>query len=244
MILGVWLLAVGVCDLMRAARDTTSWRRRGVLAVFGCALLGIAGVALGFTADWWLTVGVLWTASLVGWVLASSQALDPAISPRRARWRAAAFGCVGTALVVLTFLWDTAPARPALPSRWESTLAGDVGVTRLVLVAGVTLFELSTANILVRLLLDATGVPAARNEDDLSGGRLLGPMERLFILVLALTGDVTAASVVVAAKGLLRYPELRRSRQQERPTAVSEYILIGSFASWLLGVLGWLLTLR
>jgi hypothetical protein len=241
-ILGVWLSVVGVCDLMRAAQDTTSWRRRAVLAAFGCTLLCIAGLALGFTLTWWLTVGVLWTTSLLGWVLASSLALNPS-SPRHAGWRAAAFGSFTMALVVLTFLWDTAPQTPALPTRWDSTLVGDVGPTRLVLCAGVALFELSTANLLVRLLLDATGVPAARNEGDLSGGRVLGPMERVFILVLALTGEVTAASVVVAAKGLLRYPELRRSRD-EGPTAVSEYILIGSFASWLLGVLGWLLTLR
>jgi hypothetical protein len=47
--------------------------------------------------------------------------------------------------------------------------------------------------------------------------------------------------VVVAAKGLLRWPELR-SQQAHGPTAVSEYFLVGSFASWLLGMLGWLLT--
>jgi hypothetical protein len=68
-------------------------------------------------------------------------------------------------------------------------------------------------------------------------------MERLFILVLAVAGELTAAAVVVAAKGLLRFPELQRSRRAAGPTAVSEYFLIGSFASWLLGITGWLLTM-
>jgi hypothetical protein len=61
-------------------------------------------------------------------------------------------------------------------------------------------------------------------------------------VTLALSGELTAAAVVVAAKGLLRWPELR-SAQAQGPTPVSEYFLVGSFASWLLGVLGWALTL-
>jgi hypothetical protein len=83
---------------------------------------------------------------------------------------------------------------------------------------GVALLQLSTGNLLVRLLLDAVGVPAETNEKELKGGRLLGPMERLFILVLAVAGQLTAASVVVAAKGLLRWPELR-SKQAEGPAS-------------------------
>ena len=47
----------------------------------------------------------------------------------------------------------------------------------------------------------------------------------------------------VAAKGLLRYPELQRSGRDSGPTDVSEYFLIGSFASWLLALGGWVLVL-
>jgi len=89
----------------------------------------------------------------------------------------------------------------------------------------------------VRLLLDAVGVPALSNEKQLKGGRVLGPMERLFIIGLGLAGSLGAAAVVVAAKGLLRYPELQR-KQAEGPTDISEYFLIGSFASWLLALAG------
>lgn len=242
MTLGLWLLVVGVCDLLRAARDTTSTRRRAALAVTGCALLAAAGLAVGFTAPWWWGVAPLWMLTLVGWIVFSSIALDPR-STRPGRWRGLAFATLLVAVVALTVLWDSAPHPLVAPAGWDDSLLGQVGPTRLLLLVGVAVFELSTANIVVRLLLDATGVPAASNENELAGGRLLGPMERTFILVLALAGQLTAATVVVAAKGLLRYPELRRARD-EGPTAVSEYILIGSFASWLLGVLGWLLTRR
>jgi hypothetical protein len=240
-IVGAWLFAVGACDLLRAARDAISPRRRLVLVAFGCVLLALAGAALDFTAIWWGTVGVLWAAALVTWVVASSLALDPTCRHHVA-WRGAAFIAFTVPLLALTFLWAAGPEQSALPAAWDSTVLGQLGPTRTVVLSGVLLFELSTCNILVRLLLDATGISAASNEEDLRGGRLLGPMERVFILVLAVAGELTAAAVVVAAKGLLRFPELQRSRRAQGPTAVSEYFLIGSFASWLLGILGWLLT--
>ena len=90
----------------------------------------------------------------------------------------------------------------------------------------------------IRLVLDAVGVPAADNEKSLKGGRLLGPMERLVIVGLGLAGHVTAASIVVAAKGLLRFPELQRGSGAGGPSDVTEYFLIGSFASWLLALGG------
>jgi hypothetical protein len=238
---GAWLVVVGVCDLLRAARDATSARRRLVLALFGCALLVVAGLALGFTAAWWGSVGVLWGVCLVTWELASSLALNPT-SGHHSAWRSTAFAAFAVPVVVLTFLWGAAPDLPAVPDRWGPTVLGHFGATRTVVLTGALLFELSTSNILVRLLLDATGISAATNEADLKGGRLLGPMERVFILVLAVAGQLTAAAVVVAAKGLLRWPELQRSRRAQGPTALSEYFLIGSFASWLLGILGWVLT--
>ena len=99
--------------------------------------------------------------------------------------------------------------------------------------------QLSTGNVLVRLVLDAVGVPAASNEKQLRGGRLLGPMERLFLLLLTSVGQLGAGAVVVAAKGLLRWPELKRT-SESGPTDVSEYFLIGSLASWLVALGGWL----
>jgi hypothetical protein len=47
--------------------------------------------------------------------------------------------------------------------------------------------------------------------------------------------------VVVAAKGLLRFPELQRSERDQGPSDVSEYFLIGSFASWLVALGGYAL---
>lgn len=83
----------------------------------------------------------------------------------------------------------------------------------------------------------AVGVPASTNEKKLKGGRLLGPMERIFIVGLGAIGQFTGAAIVVAAKGLLRFPELQAGTKSG-PSDVTEYFLIGSFASWLIGLAG------
>ena len=70
----------------------------------------------------------------------------------------------------------------------------------------------------------------------LKGGRLLGPLERVFILALGLAGEVTAASIVVAAKGLLRFPELSSRPEQQQVHQLTEYFLVGSFVSWLVSL--------
>jgi hypothetical protein len=233
---GAWLCAVGLCDLLRATRDSTSWRRRLALVVLGCLLLGIAAVATGLDTAALLTVGTVWVLGLVLWLVTSSLALDPATTGR-AGWRAAAFASLGVPVALLVLAGGAAQGSLDSDALTGSVLA-DVGADRVLLAVGVGLFQTSTANLVVRLLLDAVGVPAVTNEKRLRGGRVLGPMERLFILALGLLGELTAAAVVVAAKGLLRFPELQRTAREEGPTDVSEYFLIGSFASWLLALAG------
>ena len=117
----------------------------------------------------------------------------------------------------------------------------DLPADRALLLAGAFLVQLSTGNVVVRLVLSATGTtdPAQAAQPDLDpalrlkGGRLLGPMERVFIVGLGLSGHLVAASIVIAAKGLLRFPELQSRREQEWVHRLTEYFLVGSFVSWL-----------
>lgn len=117
-----------------------------------------------------------------------------------------------------------------------------VSTDRALLLLGGTLVQGSTGNVLVRLVLLATHTinptqAGAREPGPrLKGGRLLGPMERLVILGLGLAGDYTAAGIVVAAKGLLRFPELQAARRDLSIAAVTEYFLVGSFVSWLVAL--------
>lgn len=127
-------------------------------------------------------------------------------------------------------------------------LAG-LSADRFLLLAGAFAIQLSTGNVLVRLVLKATGTINPTRDGSmpptpLKGGRLLGPLERVFILALALAGHVTAASIVVAAKGLLRFPELSSRGEQHHVHQMTEYFLVGSFVSWMVALSSMLLLVR
>jgi len=99
---------------------------------------------------------------------------------------------------------------------------------------------------LVRLLLGSVGavkpVGEPQPSDKLKGGRLLGPMERLLILGLGLAGQLAAATAVIAAKSIIRFPEINAQKARENGNIgiddVTEYFLVGSFASWILALGG------
>jgi hypothetical protein len=240
--LGAFLAVAGVCDLLRATRDTITARHRFLLVGVGLALFAMALLVLDLSSGAVLPLALVWTFGLVAWLVTSSAALDATATHRRG-WRTGAFLSLAVPLATLFAVGDAVSVGMTVPGFLEGTLFTAYPLDEIVLVVGVGLFQLSSANILVRLLLDAIGVPAATNEKKLKGGRVLGPMERLFIILLGHSGQLGAAAVVVAAKGLLRYPELQRTAREEGPTDLSEYFLIGSFTSWLVAIAG-LLVIR
>ena len=154
---------------------------------------------------------------------------------------------VGVALAVAVLVSGQAGEVGGLFGAWVEGLGipalADLGPERVLLLLGVMLVQLSTGNVVVRLVLTVTGtVNPGRHgtgrdpENQLKGGRLLGPMERVVIVGLGVAGHLTAASIVIAAKGLLRFPELSSDREQERIHRLTEYFLVGSFVSWLIAL--------
>ena len=113
----------------------------------------------------------------------------------------------------------------------------------VLLAFGGLLVQVSTGNVVVQLVLDVAKVANPLDGVDgnnLKGGRLLGPLERLTIFGLGLAGSLAAAGLVVAAKSLIRWPELQSFRgedqgDREGPSIndVTEYFLVGSFVSWM-----------
>lgn len=87
------------------------------------------------------------------------------------------------------------------------------------------------------------GPDGQRARNRLRGGTWIGVLERVAVTGTLLAGEPGGVAVVVAVKGLGRYPELRSGDDP----AVSERFVIGTLASlvWAagIGVLGrWLLT--
>lgn len=62
----------------------------------------------------------------------------------------------------------------------------------------------------------------------LQGGRMIGPIERLLLAGFSLVGAFPVVAALIAAKGIVRFPEIRR----ETTGYQAEYFLIGSLVSW------------
>lgn len=247
--LALLLVGFGLTDLIFSVRPQ-KMVPEGAAAI-AVVLLGLS-VGLTSVAD---VVALLLVAGVVvtwGWAVTRGFGAGPAW------WPLAVFGGAVVASLAAGGLAGTSGG-------WLETWLADspvpvlAGLTpdRALLLLGLVLLQLSTGNVLVRLVLAATHTvnPRAggRGHDlapqRLKGGRLLGPLERLFILGLGLAGQVTAAGIVIAAKGLIRFPELQAERDHARSSdarrdapvsvgihEVTEYFLVGSFVSWTLAL--------
>jgi hypothetical protein len=65
------------------------------------------------------------------------------------------------------------------------------------------------------------------------GGRIIGYLERLLIYVFILSGQFAGVGFLVAAKSIFRFGELKESENRKQ----AEYIIIGTFTSFLLAIL-------
>jgi hypothetical protein len=54
------------------------------------------------------------------------------------------------------------------------------------------------------------------------------------VFAVLLAGQPTAAAIIITAKGLLRLPEIRED-PPKTSDSVAEYLLVGTFASLMLG---------
>ena len=236
----VLLIAVGCADITRRLTQRT-WAATltGVLVGLGTAAL----CGLWHLGDL-LLVGIA-VVFVVAWEVACAHA--ERVGGRRQAAPLVLFAAVIVVLMLLSGLASPVAGPVRAWSHW-TTLPGldTVDPGRLVMVIGVVLLQLATGNQLVRLLLGSVGavkpagVPQA--SDRLKGGRLLGPMERLLILGLSLAGQLAAATAVVAAKSIIRFPEINAQKVRENGGIgiddVTEYFLVGSFASWIVALGG------
>ncbi len=246
--LAVWLVALGAGDLVRAIAPTRRWwLGPGTATTLAITLVLLAGL----TAVPDLLLLVITIAGLIAWGVLSERSL------RTGRGHLAALAvAVAPAAIALGFSGALSPVAGPIATwlGWSALpLVHGVDPGRVLLLAGLFVVNLATGNVIVRLVLVATGAlrapadSADQSDDQLKGGRLLGPMERVFILGLGLAGEMTAASMVIAAKGLLRFPELQAKRNAPQAPGpgideVTEYFLVGSFVSWLVALLSLALT--
>jgi hypothetical protein len=232
--LAVLLIAVGVGDISRRLIRTT-W----LPPLIGVTVLVNVALAAGLWHLGDLVLLAIAAIACVGWQVTCERA------ERTGRHQATPLVVFGTAIAVLILLSGWASDVGGLVERWTSWVVLDVSPDRVLMVLGVLLVQVATANQLVRLILGSVGavkpVGEPQASDQLKGGRLLGPMERLLIVGLGLGGQLTMATAVVAAKSIIRFPEISAVRDSKNGSTervgiddVTEYFLVGSFASWIL----------
>lgn len=192
-----------------------------VVLVVG-ALLG----ALVLGLPWWQTAAAILLAGL--WSVLARLVVGPRAS----------LGCWGAALAVVA-LCAALQDEPQAAARRAADLCRG---------AGCLLLLTTPAN---RLVIDLLAVARGRTrasdaaeadgDAPLRGRRWIGPLERILLLLLASAGaHHTAIAAVIAAKGVVRFPEISRDEGGGK----AEEFLIGSLASWTLAVLAAALLIR
>lgn len=81
---------------------------------------------------------------------------------------------------------------------------------------------------------DDTGATAISDpRAGFKGGRLIGPLERILVLLLTLAAAYPILAAMLAAKGIVRFPEISRDGETG---ARAEYFLVGSLVSWVIAL--------
>lgn len=225
-----------------------------VLAALGWLLLDVplpAAVVIALVALGWLVVVRLFTArghtaplltgaiALVA-VLAAAVALGPYLAPTRLPGTAFAIAAVGT----IFFL--TRPANLVCRALLGRSLAAHRGSDEDesgpdpspgTAVAEPRRWTLSLRSREIGRVEETA--PSASSPDpsteaepaagSLKGGRVIGPLERILITGLALVGAQAVIVGSLAAKGIVRFPEI--SADGRRGSKAEEF-LVGSLVSW------------
>lgn len=247
MLPAILLTLIGSADLVRSGFHSTSVR----LVLIGLSWIAVVTVAMfGLGVPVWC-VGIT-VALASAWVFTTTT-----ISDRR--MATGILPVVGVVLSIISFLvWDrTALDLKGFVVEWHdgavSSVLAAVPLPAIALSLGVALFAIESANLAVRVALrPATAasrpvaVPVSAPRwwkhpartpvvEDLRGGRLIGPVERLLIITLTLAGAFPVVAGLLAAKGIVRFPEISRDGATG---SKAEYFLVGSLASWAVALAG------
>lgn len=249
MITAILLLVVGLVDVCRGALRLPRWAP--VIVVVAVWLLAVLGLGVDW---WWPTLTGLAT---LGWVVAmpSSDTMRPrGFWPVLLL----GLLTVATTLVFGAGGRPDSPVAQVYAG-FDLDALQQVPVSLAVAAVSTFVFLTRSANLIVRASLrrareddepQPTSTPASawtvrirgrewgsveqggaptRPTTQLLGGRLIGPLERVFIVVLALSGTGMVLAALVAAKGIVRFPEIAEDRGVG---GKAEEFLVGSFTSW------------
>lgn len=234
------ILTVAVTDLIRLAQAHVSAKIVQFIQLGWWVVVLVAAAIWVRPAGWAGAVAALVAA---GWYYAASR-MESSEGQHPERSALFAWSGVGLIALIAGLAWlDMVVLQSVAPS----------GLLWIAL----ALFLKQTGNTVTRAVLllsgrelsaDGSAAGAVPNSR-LKGGRVIGPLERIFIMVLTVVGAYHVVAALMAAKGIVRFPEIsaeaRRDPEGTEMGTKAEEFLVGSLASWGLaggaGLLAWLL---
>lgn len=88
---------------------------------------------------------------------------------------------------------------------------------------------LKPSNIFIKKIIEVSAIKFTGVNDELANaGRLIGNLERFLVLTLVILNQFEAIGFLIAAKSILRY--------KENDTTKTEYVLIGTMASFAIAI--------
>ena len=102
------------------------------------------------------------------------------------------------------------------------------------------LLMLRPSSIFLSLFLDKWTPTSATSQSLPNAGKLIGYIERVLILTFVLAGSVEGVGFLLAAKSVFRFGELNKAKE----IRTTEYVLIGTLASFSIAILTGLAVLR
>lgn len=233
---GLSLLAIGGADLLRRFVTRRALRAAALLA------LVVALLVLGLFSDA-LVPAVI--AVVVAGLWMWSMPLDA--TGRASFWPAVLLALLAAGVTALVPSRDQAGL---IGDVWNlPSPAGEIPFDVAVLALGALLFVAESGNLIVRAALDREGTwrPAdqtgpfrggrlrqpQQSNTGFQGGRLIGPLERLLVVALTLASAYSLLAAMLAAKGIVRFPEISRDGETG---ARAEYFLVGSLVSWVVAL--------
>lgn len=234
------ILAVAITDLIRLAQAHISTKSVQYIQL-GWWVVLTAVVAIWVRPEAW--AGAVAALVAAAWYYAVDR-MDGSEARERSPLPMYAWSAVGVVAVIAAFAWlDIAVLHSSVPAGllWGAlaaflTQTGNQVTRAVLLLSGRELDDEGSA----------TGaVPTSR----LKGGRVIGPLERIFIMVLTVVDAYHVIAALMAAKGIVRFPEISAEAKRDPETSEmgtkAEEFLVGSLASWGLaggaGLLAWIL---
>ena len=202
--------------VLQTSRMAASKSQPGMLALHGAIVLGTAVVATGTVSPWLLALAFVHLA-----IDLAKTRLPATLWPFLADQAAHGVTIVACAALApglwSTGLWSGHPLLPGL----MTIAAGAVLATRA---GGFAIGQLMAPW--------AAHAPAGLP----GGGRTIGHLERGLIFLLILTGQAQSIGFLIAAKSVLRFGSISTEKE------VSEYVIIGTLASFIWGIVAALAT--